>query len=230
MYRGKDYVEKFVEYIEKEVKQLYVTFPRQPMTELTDVLKREHEAAEKYHICLKEFNGRRNRNVRNHYHYTGLYRGDAYNDRKLKYRIPDHMTIVFHNLSGYDAHLFIKELQKRLNKNDIGGIAENKEKYISFTVKINVKLAGVSKEDVTEVLKNIQLRFIDSCRFMASSLDKLASNLCGTNGIQCNKCKGNIEMINISGDYIASLGCERCRTKKKGPTQGGLKKEFLPHK
>ena len=140
------------------------------------------------------------------------------------------MTIVFHNLSGYDAHLFIKELQKRLNKNDIGGIAENKEKYISFTVKINVKLAGVSKEDVTEVLKNIQLRFIDSCRFMASSLDKLASNLCGTNGIQCNKCKGNIEMINISGDYIASLGCERCRTKKKGPRQGGLKKEFLPHK
>ena len=26
------------------------------MTKLTDVLKREHEAAEKCHICLKEFN------------------------------------------------------------------------------------------------------------------------------------------------------------------------------
>ena len=82
-----------------------------------------------------------------------------------------------HNLSGYEAHLFIKELGKMFNENDIGVIAENKEKYISFNVKINVKLAGVSNEDCKEVGKNIQLRFIDSYRFMASSLDKLASNL-----------------------------------------------------
>ena len=39
---------------------------------------------------------------------------------------------VFYNLSGYDAHLFIKELRKRFNKNNIGVIAENKEKYINF--------------------------------------------------------------------------------------------------
>ena len=110
--------------------------------------------------------------------------------------------------------MFIKELGRRFNKNDIGVIAENKEKYISFNVKINVRLAGVKYKDVTQVHKNIQLRFIDSCRFMASSLDKLASNLCGTSGIQCDKCKGNMELINISGDHIASLGCERCRTKK----------------
>ena len=32
------------------------THVQQPMTGLTDVLKREHEAAEKCHICLKEFN------------------------------------------------------------------------------------------------------------------------------------------------------------------------------
>ena len=83
-------------------------------------------------------------------------------------------------MSGYDAHLFIKELGKRFNKNDIGVIAENKEKYISFNVKINVKLAGVSNKDGTKVCKNIQLRFIDSCRFMRSRLDILATNLCGT--------------------------------------------------
>ena len=135
---------------------------------------------------------------------------------------------MFHNLSGYDSHLFIKELGRRFNKNDIGVIAENKEKYISFNVKINVKLARVRNEDGTEVCKNIQLRFIDSCRFMASSLDKLASNLCGTSGIQCDKCKGNMELINISGDYIASLGCERCRTKKtpKDLDKEALKKNF----
>ena len=80
-------------------------------------------------------------------------------------------------MNGYDAHLFIKELVKRFNKNDIGVIAENKEKYIRFNVKINVKLAGVSNKDGTVVCRNIQLRFIDSCRFMALGLDKLASNL-----------------------------------------------------
>ena len=41
---------------------------------------------------------------------------------------------MFHNLSGFD------------------------EKYISFNVKINVKLAGVKNKDGTEVGKNIQLR------------------------------------------------------------------------
>ena len=80
-------------------------------------------------------------------------------------------------MSDCDVHLFIKELGRRFNKNDIGVIAENKEKYISFNVKTNVKLAGVKYKDGTQVHKNIQLRFIDSCRFMASILDKLASNL-----------------------------------------------------
>ena len=102
---------------------------------------------------------------------------------------------MFHNLSECDAHLIIKELGRKFNNDDIGVIAANKEKYISFNVKV-------------------KLRFIDSCRFMTSSLDKLASNLCGTSGIQCDKCKGNIELINISGGYIASFGCERYKTKK----------------
>ena len=61
-------------------------------------------------------------------------------------------------MSGYDTHFFIKELGKRFNENDIGVIAENKEKYITFNVKINVKLAGVEYKDGTQMHKNIQLR------------------------------------------------------------------------
>ena len=167
MYRGKDCVEKFVEYTEEEVKWLYEAFPWQSMTMLTDVLKREHEAAEKCHICLKEFNDLRKRKVRDHCHYTGLYRRAAHNNCDLKYLIPDYMPIVFHNLSGYDAHLFIKELGRRFNKNDSGVIAENKEKYIGINIKINASLPVVKHKDGTKAHENIQVRYIDNCKFMA---------------------------------------------------------------
>ena len=176
-YRGKDCVERFVNHVEKEVKRLYELYPQQSMTELTDVLKAEHKAAESCHICLKPFDNPENRKVRDHCHYTGLYRGAAHNNCNMKYRIPDFVPIAFHNLSGYDAHLFIRELGKKFNKDDIGVIAENKEKYISFNVSIPVKLAGVTDKNGKQVIKKVKLRFIDSCRFMASSLDKLARNL-----------------------------------------------------
>ena len=94
---------------------------------------------------------------------------------------------------------------------DIGVIAENKEKYISFNVNINVKLAGVRNKDGEEIPKINQLRFIVSCRFMASSLDKQASNLCETREIYCDKYK---ELVYNSNKYMAIMECKRCKTKK----------------
>ena len=185
---------------------------------------RKQNTRQHYHICLKGFNDPKNRKVKDHCHYTGECRRAAHNNYNLKYKIPDYIPIVFHNLSGYDAQLIIKELGRTFNKNDIGVIAENKEKYISFNVTIQVKLAGMRDKDDKQEHKNIKLIFIGSFRFMASSLDKLASNLCGTSGIQCDRCKGNMELINISGDYIASFGRERCRTKStKDLGEEGLK-------
>ena len=49
---------------------------------------------------------------------------------------------------------------------------------------------------------------------MTSSLDKLASNLCGTSEVQCDNCRDYMELIKISDKYNALFGCERCRTKK----------------
>ena len=80
---------------------------------------------------------------------------------------------MFHNLSGYDTHLFIKELGKK--SKDIGVIAKNKEDYITFSV--DVAVDKYIDKNGEEKDKKIELRFIDSFKFMASSLDSLTNNL-----------------------------------------------------
>ena len=60
---------------------------------------------------------------------------------------------------------------------DIGVIAKNKEDYIAFSVNITVD-KYIDKEG-NEKDKLIELRFINSFKFMASSLDSLMNNLVG---------------------------------------------------
>ena len=80
-------------------------------------------------------------------------------------------------MAGYDAHLFIKELAKHTTK--IGVIAKNTENYISFSVKVEVDkfIDKDGKTALHEKSKEIELRFIDSFKFMSSSLDSLVNNL-----------------------------------------------------
>ena len=122
------------------------------------------------HICEKEYSDSdnfimhkgkmieiKNHPVRDHCHITGKYRGSAHNCCNLQLRIdPEKLKIpvIFHNLKGYDSHFIIKKLEKNTN---ISVIANNFEKYISFTID--------------------SLKFIDSFQFMGSSLDQLVSNL-----------------------------------------------------
>ena len=90
----------------------------------------------------------------------GLCSGAAHNDRNLKYQISNHTLIVFHNLSGYDAYLFIRELGKRLTSNKVkywSHRSKRNEKCISFIVKTNVDYAGVSIKEAKNVLKIFSL-------------------------------------------------------------------------
>ena len=89
------------------------------------------------------------------------------------YRIPSYIPVVFHNLAGYDAHLFVKELAKHTT--NINVIAKSTENYISFSVKVEVD-RYIDKAG-NEKIKVIELRFTDSFKFMSSSLDSLVNNL-----------------------------------------------------
>ena len=159
-YRGRYCVSKFCE----------------PMGKLTKEQTVEFVTAKECHICFKKFSPK-DRKVRDHCHYTGKYRGGAHSSCNLRYRIPDYIPVVFHNMAGYDAHLFIKELAKHTSK--IGVIAKNTENYISFSVKVEVDkfIDKAGKTVLNEKSKEIELRFIDSFKFMSSSLDSLVNNL-----------------------------------------------------
>ena len=111
--------------------------------------------------------------VLDHDHLTGKYRGAAHNSCNLNYKIPKHIPVIFHNLSGYDAHLFIKNLGVSQGKIDC--IPKNEEKYISFKKEIIVD--RFTDKNGKEFNVKREIRFIDSFKFMASSLDKLVSNL-----------------------------------------------------
>ena len=47
---------------------------------------------------------------RDHYYYTGEYRGAAHNIYNLKYSILKETTMIFYNKSNCDYHFIIKEL------------------------------------------------------------------------------------------------------------------------
>ena len=115
LYRGKDCIEKFCDHIKQEAHRLCHMFPEKPMDPLTNRQWRAYKPARECHICYKLFNSK-DPKVRDHCHHTGRYRGPAHSLCNLRYRIPSYIPIVFHNLSGYDVHLFIKELGKHSNE------------------------------------------------------------------------------------------------------------------
>ena len=76
-------------------------------------------------------------------------------------------------MSGYGSHVFIKTLENSVGV--ISCIPNNEENYIPFTKQVIVDKFVNKKGKKVNVKR--ELRFIDSLRFMVSSLDKLSSNL-----------------------------------------------------
>ena len=96
---------------------------------------------------------------------------------------------MFHNGSIYDYHFIIKELVKEFEGN-FECLGENTEKYITFSVPIKKKIENKDLEITYKV------KFIDSYRFMTSSLSKLVDNLSqGIHNNKCSDCGSNLDYI-----------------------------------
>ena len=153
VYRGSDVVDKFLESLLKEEKEIQEILKKTvPMTITSD---QEHELRQALncHICEEPLGTDR---VRDHCHLSGNFRGAAHNDCNLNYKFTGRIPVIFHNLRGYDSHLLLEGLGK-VKHEEINCIPNNMEKYISFSIG--------------------NLDFIDSLQFMNSSLEKLVNNL-----------------------------------------------------
>ena len=125
----------------------------------------QFEQAEECWLCENPLDDTK---VRDHDHLTGKYRGAAHNicNINCKQKSSSFVPIFFHNFSGYDCHLIFEELlteaytigQQSCNQNyNPTIIPKSLENYVSVQIGC--------------------LRFLDSYRFLSSSLDKLVKSL-----------------------------------------------------
>ena len=165
-----DAIDVFIKWLEEDVKAIANIKPKQMI--FTEEDRKQFNKASDCWICGEELGNDR---VRDHCHYTGRYRGPAHNSCNLKYRKPKSISVFFHNLSGYDSHLFIKKLGSPDKNENIDCIPNNEEKYISFSKTI---VTGQYKNKKGEVKdKTFKIVFKDSLKFMSSSLGALVNNL-----------------------------------------------------
>ena len=110
--------------------------------------------------------------VRYHCHLTGQYRGPAHSKCSINVtqKRSNFIPFLFHNFSNYHCHMFLKKLVDRKNdKVEFEIIPNTNEEYISVTYG--------------------RIRFIDSYRFLSSSLDSLVKTLVDNNHKSLKKLK-----------------------------------------
>ena len=166
-------------------------------------------------MCKKEFWYDKNKKgeyalyhkVRDHCHYTGKFWGDAHSECNLRYKWPKEISVVFHNGSLYDYHFIIKQLAEEL-EGEYKCLGQNIEKYITFSVPHN--------EENGKIIITYKLKFIDSSRFMWTSLSNLVDNLPEIYDKECRKWMER-KKIRLNYEYIGFKNgrlnheCEECK-------------------
>ena len=212
----------FVSKLAKVTNRIYNDFYNRPIPlRLTRQKQISFDKSETCHICKKELLSDK---VRDHCHFTGQYRGAAHNSCNLQCRKPMILPVIFHNLQGYDAHLFVKQLA--CLPGELNCIPSTEEKYISFSKKIKVD-EDKSRRTGEMISLYFEIRFIDSFKFLQTSLANLVGNLQPDNFDNTKEIfKGNVNLLTRKGvypyDYVSSL-------EKLSETQLPPKEEFYSH-
>ena len=166
----RDKVDKiFAEKLEETTKKIYETFKTFVLMIFDDDARKLHESLTVCFACGEKL-GRDK--VRDHCHYTGKYRGALHSACNLKLKRTRTIPVLFHNLSGYDSHLFVKRLAD--TPGEVRYIPKNEEKYITFNKNV---LVDTINRDEKKVNICTRLKFLDTFRFMNTSLESLVRNI-----------------------------------------------------
>ena len=208
-YRRKDCIEKFCKDL-KELGTEIIIFEKKETIPLANKDIKSYEKQKVCHICKKEFcdDKKNKKKVRGHCHYTEKFRGAAHSGCNLRYKIPIEIPVVFHNGSTYDYHFTIKKLAEEFD-GELECLGENTEKYITFPVPLK-------KENDNGKKIAYKLKFIDSYRFMSTSLSNLDDNLSGVYVKECKRCmerkkiRLNCELTGFKNGRL-NYKCKKCK-------------------
>ena len=210
-----DTIDVFINWLEDDVK-IISELGNEPM-KITPEEQEQFNQASNCWICGKLLNLQDR--VRDHCHFTGRYRGAACNICNLKYRKPNNISVFFHNLTGYDSHLFIKKLNTTMGTIDC--IPNNEENYISFSKTIKTGEYTDKKGETKN--KYFKIIFKDSMKFLKSSVEALVNNLPkdGFNNLEKYFTTEQIKLLKQKGffpyDYMDNI--EKLKDTKPPPQQ-----------
>ena len=168
----------FIRELISRVKEAHLSLPKKEMIPLSSEEWKKFHESEVCWLCKGKFGEKPK--VRDHCHYTGKFRGAAHQSCNLKFKRPKFTPVFFHNLQNYDAHLFVRALGLMDEVLSISCIPNNDEKYISFSLKFELKRIikwDCKKEEWIEVILKHEIRFLDSFKFTLSGLEGLVKNL-----------------------------------------------------
>ena len=209
-----DPIDVFINWLEEDVK-IIAQLGNEPM-KITPEEEEQFKQASNCWICGNLLNLQDR--VRDHCHFTSRYRGAAHNRCNLKYKKQNNISVFFHNLSGYDSHLFIKKLNNTMGRIDC--IPNNEENYISFSKTIKTGEYKDKKGETKD--KHFKIIFKDSLKFLNSALENLVNNLPDGTLNNLNKyftSKQQIKLLKQKGffpyDYMDSI--EKLKDTKPPP-------------
>ena len=186
-----------------------INYEKKEMIPLTKKEEKNHNKQKACYIWRKEFNiddnNKKYHKVKDHCHYTGKYRGAAHDICNLRYKISKEIPVVFHNGSTYDYHFIIKNLAEEI-EGEFECLGESTEKYI-FSVPVKKEIT--KKDKIVKI--SYKIKFIDSNRFMSTSLSKLVDNLSeGFHNDKCKDCKSYLDYMTTKDEKLI-FRCISCK-------------------